>query len=53
MAEEVSESSDSNRSICAPFSSDKDELSEETPTKSNNVKIEEMFESCNNPAVAF
>jgi len=48
MAEDVSESSDSNPSFSAPFSSD--ELSKETPTKSSDVEIEKMFESRNNPA---
>jgi len=50
IAEEVSESSDSNLSISTPFSSNKNKLSQETPTKSSDVKIEEMCESRNNPA---
>jgi len=36
--------------VRAPFSSDNNELSEKTSTKSNDVEIKEMFESRNNPA---
>lgn len=48
MAEEASESSDSSPIISVPFSSD-NESPEERPTKSNDVEIEEIFESDSNP----